>query len=108
MYWQIDALCFFVGLSIFLISIICNYPSMYWFLSLLWLWTYPVILEVLLNAIALLFDKGTSYIIKNQSRIVYHPDYNINLWGIEKGHAFDSQKYRKIAELLIAKQIIKY
>jgi histone deacetylase 11 len=38
--------------------------------------------------------------------IVYTPDYNISLWGLEKIHPFDCQTYRKVFEGLIKKGVI--
>ncbi|TSC55807.1 MAG: histone deacetylase 11-like [Parcubacteria group bacterium Gr01-1014_18] len=34
------------------------------------------------------------------SKIVYHPDYNISLWGLEKLHPFPSNKYKRIKKML--------
>ena len=37
---------------------------------------------------------------KPEVPIVYHPDYNISFWGIEKWHPFDSKKYGKVCDAL--------
>ncbi len=33
-------------------------------------------------------------------RIVYSPNYNVRLWGLERLHPFDARKYQKVWELL--------
>jgi hypothetical protein len=38
--------------------------------------------------------------LRGKSRIVYHPDYNIHAFGLEKLHPFDSKKYGRIYEEL--------
>ena len=35
--------------------------------------------------------------------LVYHPRYNINAIGLERLHPFDSRKYRRIHNALIAR-----
>lgn len=35
--------------------------------------------------------------------IVYHPAYNITAFGLERLHPFDSRKYRRIHDALIAR-----
>ena len=37
--------------------------------------------------------------------IVYHGNYNILLFGIEKVHPFDSTKWGKVNEILMSKQL---
>ncbi len=39
--------------------------------------------------------------------IVYHPGYNISLFGLEKLHPFDSCKYGHVYDYLIEQQLIK-
>src|SRR5947208_6541282 len=38
-------------------------------------------------------------------RLVYHPAYNITAFGLERLHPFDSRKYRRIHDALIARGI---
>ena len=35
--------------------------------------------------------------------LVYHPRYNITAFGLERLHPFDSRKYRRIHDALIAR-----
>ena len=35
--------------------------------------------------------------------LVYHPRYNITAFGLERLHQFDSRKYRRIHDALIAR-----
>ena len=35
--------------------------------------------------------------------LVYHPSYNITAFGLERLHPFDSRKYRRIHDALIAR-----
>src|SRR3954468_16632623 len=37
--------------------------------------------------------------------LVYHPAYNITAFGLERLHPFDSRKYRRIHDALIARGI---
>ena len=39
--------------------------------------------------------------------IIYHEDYNISFYGIEKLHPFDSQKYRHVVDMLCKDGLIK-
>ena len=39
--------------------------------------------------------------------IIYHPKYNITVFGLERLHPFDGLKYRRIHEALIADGIRK-
>jgi histone deacetylase 11 len=101
MYWQIDAACYFAGI------IGCIYSSVtptssFWvgFGYLAWIWLYPLILECICNLIATHFSKFTSFSIQTQCKIVYHSKYNINLWGMEKYHSFDTYKFQKISETI--------
>jgi histone deacetylase 11 len=41
-----------------------------------------------------------------KKHIVYHPYYDITFFGLEKIHPFDSAKYSKIANSLIAKKLL--
>lgn len=43
---------------------------------------------------------------QQQLPIVYHPHYNITLWGIEKLHPFDSCKFSKVVSGLQQNGII--
>ena len=44
------------------------------------------------------FDPGGWPDDKHQLPIVYHPNYNITLFGIEKLHPFDSCKFEKVVK----------
>src|SRR3954464_11602516 len=35
--------------------------------------------------------------------LVYHPSYNITAFGLERLHPFDSRKYRRIHDALVAR-----
>lgn len=37
--------------------------------------------------------------------LIYHPSYNITAFGLERRHPFDSQKYRRIHDALIARGV---
>lgn len=43
----------------------------------------------------------------DQLPIVYHPSYNIGFFGLEKIHPFDSNKFRRIVELLRAESLVQ-
>jgi len=44
--------------------------------------------------------------VTTKKHIVYHPYYDITFFGLEKIHPFDSAKYSKIANNLIAKKLL--
>jgi histone deacetylase 11 len=35
--------------------------------------------------------------------VIYHPRYNITAFGLERLHPFDSRKYRRIHDALVAR-----
>ena len=37
--------------------------------------------------------------------LIYHPGYNITAFGLERLHPFDSRKYRRIHDALIARRL---
>jgi histone deacetylase 11 len=39
--------------------------------------------------------------------LIYHPGYNITAWGLERLHPFDSRKYRRIHDALIARRVCR-
>ena len=43
----------------------------------------------------------------NLSRFVYHPGYNYSVWGFEKSHPFDSQRYKRVYCKIVNKKIIE-
>jgi len=77
---------------------------------------YPIAMETLMNLYSYLTFNDITYIQeltkkeinlhKLQYPIVYSEGYNIKVFGIEKIHPFDCQKYGKIYDLLVEKKII--
>lgn len=55
MYWQIDAICFFLGIWICVSSPIYLDSFLYIALGVVWIWVYPIILETIYNFYAVLF-----------------------------------------------------
>lgn len=53
------------------------------------------------------FFKPVPEEIENKLPIIFHPDYDISLLGLEKLHPFDSCKYGKVAEYLAQHGICK-
>ena len=41
-------------------------------------------------------DVCSAWRTEEQLPVVYHPRYNITLWGLEKLHPFDSCKFKKV------------
>lgn len=104
MYWAVDAGCFLLGLG----WTCAGLWGGEWLMALagtLWVWTYPLLLETGYN-MAAQWGEPASYCMKSQSRFVYHPHYNISLWGLEKYHPFDSRKYQRIFAHLSSRKSI--
>ena len=105
LYWQVDACCFFLGLLLtFRAILLNNYPTA--FLWLLWIWTYPLLIESLLH-IQSKFKHPHLLTIVPTSKFVYHPHYNISFPGIDHKHPFDSQRYRKVYQRLLTTRTLR-
>ena len=80
--------------------------------SLVAYFAYPLLYEPIYNLLAVLLYSESRYkeehlrfhedVRRVKVPIVYHPTYNITAGGIEKLHPFDSQKYQKVFEALLA------
>ena len=93
-YWMLDSVCFGLGCYYVVSSMIAGHLIQL-VCALVWLWAYPLPLELVSNWIAKLQTKSYDH-IGLASRFVYHPDYNISLFGLEQAHPIDSQKYAKV------------
>jgi hypothetical protein len=79
-YWLLDA-CFF-ALSLFLglsSALYGNCSGLIWAVAINW--TYPLLLEPVINFISTL-QRPLLVSTHASSRFVYHPSYNISLWGL--------------------------
>lgn len=88
MYWMLDSACFGLGCYYAVSSILAGHIANLVF-AFIWLWAYPLPLELLSNLIAKLKNKSYDP-IRLTSRFVYHSEYNISLFGLEKSHPIDS------------------
>lgn len=104
MYAFVDFLCFASGIG-GIVALAVTHHGAYTPLAVLWLFVYPIINETLYNLFASYSDK-TVYSGNWCSRIVYHDDYNLSLFGIEKCHPFDAQKYRNVYRKLLEMRVI--
>ena len=91
-----------------LISMIANFAMTRWgagVVSFLSLFLYPWVLEPILWVFYRIIYKCTKRpyqmkLDKNTANLIYHPDYNVKLCGIEKKHPFDSCKYERVLGFL--------
>jgi len=104
MYAFVDFLCFASGIAA-VVALAINQLAAYVPLALLWTALYPLLTESLYNLLAYCGDK-TVYSGNWPSRIVYHEGYNLSLFGIEKCHPFDSQKYHNVYVKLLERGLI--
>ncbi len=77
-----------------------------WYTSLILLFTFPIINEILLSIKGSLCRRG---ILRRPVPfpndifpIVYSAKYNIHAFGLEKLHPFDASKYRRVFDDLVA------
>ena len=105
MYALIDGLCFIAGIAGFIAALAKSQP-VYLPLPIAWLLLYSLLNEALYN-LAAAWTKKVRYDPSPNSRLVYHPSYNISFCGIEKLHPFDSQKYGNILRKLLEKGVIR-
>jgi hypothetical protein len=69
--------------------------------SLIYFIVYPLINEMIINAVAQMSNKMHRYKPSFKSRLVYSPYYNLSFGGLEKLHPFDSQKYKNVVDKLV-------
>ena len=103
-YWTIDATCFVSGILYIFISLAEGAVG-HAFVGTLWIWTYPIALETILNLWAKA-QPPQCFEVKATSRFVYHSSYSINLWGLEKSHPFDLQKYARVYQQIREKGLL--
>ena len=76
-----------------------------WYTSLILLFTFPVINEILLtlkgNLLKCRILQAPAAFPADIFPIVYSPKYNIHAFGLEKLHPFDASKYRRVFEDLV-------
>ena len=105
MYAVLDGLFFLAGIAGFVLCFTENKVA-YLPVPIVWIVVYPIINEVIYNICSLVGEK-TVYNESLNSRIVYHPNYNISFCGLEKLHPFDSQKYGNVFRRLVSMSIVK-
>ena len=104
MYALVDFLGFAAGVvAIALLAV--NRHAEYIPLAVLWLACYPLLMESLYNLFAHFGDKVV-YSGNWCSRVVYHEGYNLSLFGVEKCHPFDPQKYHNVYAKLLERRVI--
>ena len=76
-----------------------------WYTSLVLLFTFPIINEILLTLKGYCFKfrilRAPEAFPEDVFPIVYSPKYNIHAFGLEKLHPFDASKYRRVFEDLV-------
>jgi histone deacetylase 11 len=60
---------------------------------------WPSMKNLLLFILSLSFSQKM-FCATNKIPFVYHPGYNISVFGLEKFHPFDTHKYRHVVEQL--------
>lgn len=105
MYAIIDGLCFIAGIVGFILCFAQNVPY-YCPIPIAWIAIYPILNELIYDICAWIFGGRVLYDTNLNSRIVYHPSYNITFCGIEKMHPFDSQKYGNAFKRLLDMSIV--
>ena len=106
MYALVDGLCFAAGVAGFVFCLVQNKAS-YLPIPIAWITLYPLLNETIYNICSRLIGDRVFYNESLNSRIVYHPDYNISFCGLEKLHPFDSKKYGNVFTRLLQMGIVK-